>query len=109
MASQRVWASFVMVGFALSAGVSLAAACGDVVGSGDGVKTSDALAVLRRSVGQSVSLTCESPQSQYSRVRVHGLDGCSDTKFKASTGETLTASEVPLNSRVNSGSRSWIK
>lgn len=88
-----------------------AAECGDVIGGGDGVKTSDALAVLRKSVGQPVGLQCEAPESQYSRIRVYGLDGCASTKFQASSGETITASEGQYSSYVEfpHDSVSWVE
>ncbi len=88
-----------------------AADCGDVIGGGDGVKTSDALAVLRKSVGQPVSLQCEASESQYSKIRVYGLEGCSSTKFKASTGETVTATEGNYSSYIEfpHDSVSWVE
>lgn len=95
----------------VAGGAARAADCGDVIGGGDGVKTSDALAVLRKSVGQPVSLQCEAPESQYSRIRVYGLEGCPSTKFEASTGETLTASEGNYSSYIEfpQDSVSWVE
>lgn len=77
-----------------------AAECGDVVGGGDGIKTSDALAVLREAVGLDSNLTCVAPASQYSRMRVYGFDGCSRTTFRASTGETMAADEGKYSAYV---------
>ena len=77
------------------------AVCGDV--NGDGNRTaSDALMVLMSSTGQSLDLVCETAavESQYSRIRVYGLEGCSSTKYKASTGEVFTASGGQLGDYV---------
>lgn len=62
--------------------------CGDVVGHRDGVSTSDALAVLRKAVGQSVQLDCASGECTALENRTAALEAGS-LVVKDASGNTL--------------------